>query len=239
MVLAVYAAIALPVFALFWLAGRSRWRRPDRGRAASVPAARRLMQSKWITETPIQLLGTGVLLFLALGVFVPRHVPMDFGLAAIALFGFLLSGALLFRTATPWLVRLGLYVGGAFMIYLADHTHGTAGAGAASGLPVELILNLFFGVMAVLVVVSIQLSRDQPFQLTPLDFLMVLAVLTVPNLPEMQMGGYSLGGLAAKIIVLFFAYELILSQLSQRMAQYGLVSLWVFLALGIRAWVHL
>jgi len=65
-----------------------------------------------------------------------------------------------------------------------------------------------------------------------------LMVLPVPNLPEIQVGDFSLGALAAKIIVLFFAYELILSRLSERMTQYGLVSLWVFLALGIRAWAN-
>ncbi|HXZ26297.1 MAG TPA: hypothetical protein VEI24_08765, partial [Nitrospiria bacterium] len=69
--------------------------------------------------------------------------------------------------------------------------------------------------------------------------LMVLLVVTVPNLPEIQVGGLHLGGLAAKIVVLFFAYELILSRLSERTTQYGLVSLWVFLALGIRAWANL
>jgi UDP-GlcNAc:undecaprenyl-phosphate GlcNAc-1-phosphate transferase len=259
-VLAVYGAIALPVFALFWLAGRSRWRRSDRDHSASVSAMHRVigfksggfksggfknggfkngLNHRWVTELPVRLLGMGVVLFLSLGVFVPRQVPIDFGVAAIGLFGLLLLGVLIFRKATPWLVRLGLYVGGAFMIYLADlSSGGSTMAGGGAGLPVHAILNLFFGLMALLVVASIQLSRDQPFQITTLDYLMVLAVLTVPNLPEVQMGGFSLGAMAAKIIVLFFAYELILSRLSERMAQYGLVSLWVFLALGIRAWVN-
>ena len=234
-VLLVYAAIALPVLASFWLADRWRWRRPDREQSASVAVMRRLKR-RWGAETPVQLLGASVLLFLLLGVFVPQQVPVDFGVVAIGLFALLSSGALLFRRATPWLVRLGLYVGGAFMIYLADQS---AGSGAAAGWHMPALLNLLFGLMAVLVVVSIRLSRNEPFQITPLDYLMVLAVLTVPNLPEVQVGGFSLGTMAAKIIVLFFAYELILSRLSQRMRQYGLAALWVFLALGIRSWVNL
>jgi UDP-GlcNAc:undecaprenyl-phosphate GlcNAc-1-phosphate transferase len=211
------------------------------------------LKNRWATEMPVRLLGTGVFLFLSLGVFVPRQIPVDFGVVAISLFGLLLLGALVFRKATPWLVRLGLYVGGAFMIYLADLSNGAnvangatgstgatgfVVAGVAAGVSVHTILNLFFGLMAVLVVASIRLNRSQPFELTPLDYLMVLMVLTVPNLPEIQVGDFSLGALAAKIIVLFFAYELILSRLSERMTQYGLVSLWVFLALGIRAWAN-
>ena len=243
-VLAVYSLIALPVLSLFWWASRVKWRRSDRDQSFSVATMRRLIgfKNRWATEVPVQLLGLGVFLFLALGVFVPRRIPADFGVMAISLFGLLLLGALLFRRATLWLIRLGLYVGGAFMIYLGDQwTGGTAGATGAmgqTGLPIHEMLNLFFGLMAVLVVASIRFDRSRQFQVTPLDYLMVLLVVTVPNLPEIQVGGLHLGGLAAKIIVLFFAFELILSRMSERATQYGLVSLWVFLALGVRAWVN-
>ena len=240
-VLAVYSLIALPVLSIFWWAGRVHWRRPDRDQSRSVATMRRVigLKNRWATDMPIQLLGLGVFLFLALGVFVPRRIPADFGVMAISLFGLLLLGALLFRKATLWLIRLGLYVGGAFMIYLGDQSTALTGATGPAGLPVHEMLNLFFGLMAVLVVVSIRLNRSRPFQVTPLDYLMVLLVVTVPNLPEIQVGDLHLGGLAAKIIVLFFAYELILSRLSERATQYGLVSLWVFLALGVRAWANL
>ncbi|HXZ24663.1 MAG TPA: MraY family glycosyltransferase [Nitrospiria bacterium] len=239
-VLAVYGLIALPVLSLFWWAGRVGWRRPDRERSFSVATLRRVigLKNRWATELPVQLLGLGVFLFLALGVFVPQRIPADFGVMAISLFGLLVLGALLYRKATPWLIRLGLYVGGAFMVYLGDQST-VAGATGPAGLPVHEMLNVFFGLMAVLVVVSIRFNRNRPFQITPLDYLMVLLVVTVPNLPEIQVGGLHLGGLAAKIVVLFFAYELILSRLSERTTQYGLVSLWVFLALGIRAWANL
>jgi UDP-GlcNAc:undecaprenyl-phosphate GlcNAc-1-phosphate transferase len=232
-VLAVYGTIALPVFSVFWFAGRGRfrWHRPDREHSASVAAVRRMMKSSWVTEMPIRLLGMSVLLFLALGVFVPRRVPVDFGLVALILSGLLLLGVLFFRKATLFLVRLGLYIGGIFMIYLADQPT------MITGLPIHTILNLFFGLMAILVVVSIRLNREQPFQTTPLDYLVVLVALVVPNLPEIRIGELSLGLLAAKIIVLFFAYELLLSRLSEKITQYGLASLWVLLAFGIRAWV--
>ena len=239
-VLAVYGFIALPVLSLFWWAGRVRWRRPDRDQSLSVATMHRVigLKNRWAAEIPIQLLGAGVFLFLALGVFVPRRIPADFGVMAIGLFGLLLLGALLFRQATPWLIRLGLYIGGAFMVYLGDQTSVAAGAPGGADLPVHEILDFYFGLMAVLVVVSIRFNRTRPFQITPLDYLTVLLVVTVPNLPEFQVGDLHLGGLAAKIVVLFFAYELILSRLSERATQYGLVSLWVFLALGVRAWVN-
>jgi UDP-GlcNAc:undecaprenyl-phosphate GlcNAc-1-phosphate transferase len=232
-VLAVYGVIALSVFCVFWLAGpgRFRWHRPDREHSVSVAVMHRVMKSRWLTEIPIQLLGIGVLLFLALGAFVPRRIPMDFGLVAIGLFGLLLAGVLFFRKVAPFLVRLGLYVGGTFMIYLADQPT------MMTDWPVHTVLNLLFGLMAILVVMSIGLNRKQPFQTTPLDYLVVLAALAVPNLPEIRVGELSLGLLAAKIIVLFFAYELVLSRLSGRTTHYGLASLWVLLALGIRAWV--
>jgi UDP-GlcNAc:undecaprenyl-phosphate GlcNAc-1-phosphate transferase len=232
-ILVVYGVIALPVFAVFWFAGRDRfrWYRPDREHSVSVMAMHRVMKSGWMTEMPIRLLGVSVLLFLAFGVFVPRRVPVDFGFVALILSGLLLLGVLFFRKVTPFFVRLGLYIGGTFMIYLADQPT------QITGLPIHTLLNLFFGLIAILVVVSIRLDREQPFQSTPLDYLVVLIALVGPNLPEIRVGELSLGLLAAKILVLFFAYELILSRLSGRMIQYGFASLWVLLAFGIRAWV--
>jgi len=43
--------------------------------------------------------------------------------------------------------------------------------------------------------------------------------------------------LAAKLIVLYFSFELLLHTFTDRIKQLGLVSLWILLGLGVRAWL--
>jgi UDP-GlcNAc:undecaprenyl-phosphate GlcNAc-1-phosphate transferase len=47
----------------------------------------------------------------------------------------------------------------------------------------------------------------------------------------------TLSMLAAKLIVLYFSFELLLHRFSDRVKQWGLVSLWVLFGLGVRAWL--
>lgn len=234
-VLAVYGAISAGVLALFFMTGDRRWRRPDREHSLSVLTMRRIRSSPWLTERPIQLLGLGIPLFLILSVFVPKEVPGDFGSLALGLFALLLAGLVLFRNAAPFLVRVGLYIGGAFVLYLCEQT-------PPSGWPIQMLLNLFFVFLGFLVVFAVQLNREKPFQTTPLDYLVLFAALVVPNLLKMQLGGMALGLLAGKLIVLFFAYELLLTGRAdaggpgaRRLIHLGVAALWTLLGLGIRA----
>ena len=47
----------------------------------------------------------------------------------------------------------------------------------------------------------------------------------------------SFGLFAAKLIVLFFSFELLLHAFTDRVKQLGLVSLWILFGLGIRMWL--
>jgi UDP-GlcNAc:undecaprenyl-phosphate GlcNAc-1-phosphate transferase len=173
----------------------------------------------------------GMLLFLGLGAFIPHQIPADFGILAALLFGLLLGGFLIFRPAFPLLVRVGLYVVGAFLIYLSERGLLTTGR------PLHTMVNLFFVLMAVLVLIAIQLNRENSFRITPLDFLVLLVAMIVPSLSEMRLGEIPLGLLVLKLVVLFFAYELILVKLSNRLVPLGMVVLWALMILGVRAWV--
>ena len=48
---------------------------------------------------------------------------------------------------------------------------------------------------------------------------------------------FTLSILAAKLIVLYFSFELLLHTFADRMKQFGLVSLGILLGLGVRAWL--
>lgn len=227
-VLAVYLAIALPVLAAFLLPGRGRltWRRAEQGSASPVATIRRAGQ--WVREIPLHLLAVGVAVFLASSVFLPRTVPVDFGVMAALVFGIVALGMVVFRNAAPLLARVGLYISGSFVLYLCER------GSLFVEWPLRPVLNVFFVVIAILVLLAIR-SRRAEFEITPMDYLLVFLALLIPYLP-FGSADSDLGLLAPKLLVLFFAYEVVLGAQAERTARWGAVSLWVLLGLGVRAW---
>lgn len=98
-------------------------------------------------------------------------------------------------------------------------------------------LNGFFVLLAGLIMLTIRFSGKQRFETTPLDYLMMFLAFAIPFLPEMRIGDINLSILTAKMIVMFLAFELMLHSFAERLMQFGLVSLWVLLILGLRVWL--
>src|SRR5574341_407171 len=203
------------------------------GDAHALPGLRgavlqRLELSEWMADLPLRAMRGGLLLFLGLGLIVPRVVPADFGWLAIALAFALLVGLRWRPEASSWLVRCALYVGSAFVLFLSER------GPTSRAWPLPELLNFLFGGMAVLVILAVRFGRENRFQSTPLDYLMVFLALTIPSLPELRVGETGMNLLIAKLIVLFFAYELLLNAMSTRLKPLALLSLWLLVGLGIR-----
>ncbi len=188
-----------------------------------------MTSSPWLTTEPIRILGIAVPAFLILSVFMPKRVPDDMSYVAAALFVVMLIGLWLFPKFSSVLVRGGLYVGSTFIIYLSEQP--------ASSTEILSPIHVFFVVLALLVALTIRFNAEHRFQTTPLDYLMVFLAVMVPALPEMQIGDIHLSFLTAKLIVLFFSFELLLHVFAQRVSQLGLVALWLLCGIAVRAWL--
>lgn len=230
LILPLYLMIAGSVLMLFIAAGRGLLPNftSQSGHFLSNVAVTRLMNGPWLTALPMQFLAVTVPCFLVVLVFVPSNVPTDVGYLSIVLFGIVLFGLSCSPRVAPYFVRGGLYVGTTFLLYVYD-------ASRASTLStVTMAHNAFFVVVAVMVVLSLRFNQENRFQTTPLDYLMVFLAVTFPLLPEVSADLSHLGGLAAKLMVLFFSFELLLHAFSTRVRQLGLISLWILFGLGIR-----
>src|SRR5262245_24860116 len=229
-ILLVYGAFASAIMSLF--VGRANhWRvLSRRAETDNIPEESGKGEKEWYSTLPVQLIGLAIPTFLAAAVFLPGEVPSDLGYVALGLFVLMLSGLVIAPTATPMLVRTGLYVGATFVIYLIEQS--TTGA-----LPhIQGALNIFFLGLTVLIMLAIRFGGKHRFQTTPLDHLMVFLAFAIPFLPEMRVGEINLSVLTAKMIVMFLGFELMLHALSERLIQFGLVSLWVLFMVGLRAW---
>lgn len=143
------------------------------------------------------------------------------------------SGALLvaYRWRKEWLpavLRFVIYLTVPFSIYLS----GDRVAQFAGAAPVRFY-NYSFGAVAVLIILISKFSRRQSgFRSSPMDFLIVILALVVPNLPEQQIQEYRLGLTAAKILLLYFSFEVLQAEMRGDLKRF---SLWTVASLAALA----
>lgn len=226
-----YLAIAGTVLSLFLVPAPS-WKPAHDGREATFPkwtAFWSALQPR-LADRSRQWLAAAVVGLLFLSVFLPHAVPSDVGVVAAGLLIVMGGGFLLFPRSLPYLVRAGLYVGSTGVLYFAELQGMTQGATWLQ--PV----NLYFAVLAVLVMVSIRVNTVRRFETTPLDSLMVFLAVLVPFLPELRVGTMNVSVLTAKLIVLFFAFELLLHTEHDRLWRGGVLAAWLLVGLAFHAW---
>lgn len=229
-VLTIYAFFAFATFTLFVKhAGQilSFRRHTD---SLSCPEAGARAESDWFSALPIHTLAYAVTVFLLGSVLLPSHVPVDVGGLALLLFCLLPIGIWMVPSAAPWFIRVGLYVGSTCVLYLSEQ--------GVSDTPwsFHTLLNVFFLCVAVLIMLTIRFGFKQRFQTTPLDYLIIFLAFAIPFLPEIRVEEINISLLTAKLIVMFFAFELLLHTYAERLKPFGFVALWVLLGLGVRAW---
>jgi len=229
LIVLLYLILAGVVLSLFIAAGHGLISKPPPESARAWLSD--VISGPRLRDLPIQFLAAVVPLFLIATVFLPAHVPNDVGYMSTALFGIVLLGLSLLPRLAPYFVRAGLYVGTTFLLYVSDDSWMRAVP------PVPVTYHILFGAMAVMVLLSMRFDSQSRFQTTPLDYLMVCLAVVFPFLPEVRTDISVLGFFAAKLIVLFFSFELLLHAFSDRVKQLGLVSLWILFGLGIRVWL--
>ncbi len=233
LIVPLYLTMASTVLALFVAAGHGLIPEP-------APQNMGIRSEKWLSDVirspllqdlPIRFLAIVVPGFLIGTVFFPTQVPPDVGYVSTVLFAIVFIGLSLLPRLAPYFVRGGLYMGSTFLLYVSDASWMQAVQ------PIPTTYHLLFGAMAAMVLLSMRFDSQSRFQTTPLDYLMVCLAVAFPFLPEMRTDISAFGLFAAKLIVLFFSFELLLHAFSDRVKQLGLVSLWILFGLGIRVWL--
>jgi UDP-GlcNAc:undecaprenyl-phosphate GlcNAc-1-phosphate transferase len=233
LIVPLYLILACTVLALFIAAGQGLVANPipQTIRVRSNKCLSNIRNGPWLSNLPIRFLAVVVPLFLIASVFLPASIPDDVRYISIALFAAVLFGLTILPKLAPYFVRGGLYIGSTFLLYASDASWMTATA------PIPMTYHVLFGILAIMVLLCMRFDRQNRFQTTPLDYLIVCLAVIFPFLPEVSTDISSLGLFAAKLIVLFLSFELLMQEFSNRMKQLGLVSLWVLLGLAVRGWL--
>jgi UDP-GlcNAc:undecaprenyl-phosphate GlcNAc-1-phosphate transferase len=129
-------------------------------------------------------------------------------------------------------IRLSLYMTVPFAVYLSETVPTTW----MWGLP-SRVNNIMIAVLTLFVIVVSKFSRRKKgFKSTPMDFLILFLAVACPYLPVQSTTDYRIGMIAAKIIIFFFCYEVLLAELRgnfKRVAPVMILSLLVLAVKGL------
>jgi UDP-GlcNAc:undecaprenyl-phosphate GlcNAc-1-phosphate transferase len=215
-----YLAYAALVLGLFALSGR--W-------SGRVPAERPQVTRSAVSHWPVRVLEWAVPLYLVGLAAMPLEVPREVGPLAWAL-AIVVVGGLIVEKGRDLAIRVGLYTGGTALVYYADLSVENSLRGLWS--PV----NLATALMVFLVIAAVRRVEPDRFELTPLDYLILLVACLLPFVSNVMGLAGSAGLLAAKAIVLFLAVEIVLSGSRPSVLRLGWWTAGVLGAVAIRSW---
>lgn len=206
-----YAGGAAAVAVFFASVRRNGWqvRRLDLLDVVIWGGLRRIKGEGEVIRLAFRWFEWGVPLLLLVSCLRPVSVP---GYVTVAAPAFLLLLALV-RSARPqWsggAIRVTIYLLIPFVVY-----YGDTGAGSVLALIGERLYEGAFGALALLMVVISKFSRRREgFRSTPLDLLVIMLAVAVPALAVPSLEHHRLGLMAAKIIILYFGFEVLMAEL--------------------------
>jgi UDP-GlcNAc:undecaprenyl-phosphate GlcNAc-1-phosphate transferase len=170
---------------------------------------RQIKEKKIFIKIFFKLLEVGAPLIFLVTSLVSTTIPKYVSLAS-ATFGFFLLTVRMFKPKlTGFAIRLAIYLLVPFVIYQSELT-------PADWANVQFLrgYNILFAVTALLVVLVLKFTRRKSgFKSTPMDFLILFIALVIPNIPDEQIRSYQMGMVAAKIICIYFGFEVLIGEL--------------------------
>ncbi|GAB6907125.1 Glycosyltransferase, group 4 family [Desulfosarcina cetonica] len=225
--LSTYLAFSSSVLLGFYWADRAKWVLPRHD------LLDRMIKDKLVMIVERQLLikffyGTleiGAPLVLFLCCIAPQDTPRYIGYLAVGL---------LFALGTVWLIhrqwmigmlRLILFVTAPYMVFAAHlHLPQRVGPHALTS------FDLAFGVLAFLAVMTLKFTRRrQGFKANPSDLLIIFAFVIVTSIPEIKNAVKDIALITAKVIALFFAFEVLLGETRGNVVK---LSIFIVISLG-------
>lgn len=207
-ILLAYALFCVAVLVMLRIVSSAGWHfHANEGKSHSwlSDKARALVQGGLLSRMAYAIAGVSVVGYLLIGALVVERISADVFFLAVSLLVVSLLAALTYRGKPLSLVeRATLYVLCTLIVYLARIS--------PENLPnFGHLQNIFFALLAVIVVIGLRFSQKKQFEVTPLDFLIIFLAFTVPYLPDPRFQELRLGEAIARLIVLFYAVESVLA----------------------------
>jgi len=201
----IYITMSVGVLGMFNLARITNWslHSTEKVKQSTLRRMVGVLRTKGLLTTiPTQILKVVVPLLYIIAFVFTEHVQVDMAVLATFLifvllvaFGFKLARADMLEKAVVYIVS----VMAVYLMPISDSQHD-----------LHNISNSLYLIVAIAFALRVRFSLDKTFQITPLDYLVIIIVIIVPNLPEAHLGDSDIGEMAVKLVIMFYASEAIL-----------------------------
>jgi len=191
---------------------------------------KRLRDEGTMIKHTFRLFEIGMPLLLLFSCLIPDQVPHYMSVLSILLAACILAALFLGKSSLGTVVRLALYLIIPFAVYLGEK----APSAWMTGAPMQ-VYNLLFPLFVVFIIVISKFSRRREgFKSTPMDFLVFFLAIAFTKLPHANGSDYQTGLMAAKIIIFYFCFEVMLAELRGDVKRVAVVTLAALVVLGAK-----
>lgn len=232
-----FIAFSLLILLAFFTAKKSNWTFRREGGFDTV-IKRRL---KALKEKQIFIrfcfggLRYGFPLVLAAQIMISREIPVYLSITAGVLI-LLIGGSYFFKIARlkEHVLRFAIYVVTPLILFMTENDPG-----AWMKLPWPLANNTGFIILVFFVIATLNLTRrSKGFKISPLDILVFIIILVFPNLPSLHLEEFHAGIILAKVLVVFFSFDVLIGELRGESGILAKPSIFILALLVLRGFVE-
>ena len=169
---------------------------------------RKLREENVIIKISFKAVEIGFISILILTCFLPRQIPIYFSASALILLIALFIIWQFKPKGASIVVEIAIFLMIPFLVYL-----GQTGVYYLRETFLIKTYNFSYGILIFFVLLTLKFTRRHGFKTTPMDFLILIVAIVLPNLPDERIRHWHMGFIAAKIVVLFFTYEILKGEL--------------------------
>ena len=212
-ILAYYLFVCSSVFIFLTLSERTGFKVHKKNNGARDIITEILDKHPRMKHVPVKAIETGLSLFIIGSALLINIVPVDFAISSLVLL-LLLLFALITGFFGYQLYRLILFVTIGFSVYLL------------TTYPVDWLSNqsnavlIYFIVMAVLGFITVKTFSKKEFNITPLDYLVIVIALLIEILPVENEFRGNIIWMIIQIIILFYICELLIQNMRNRLNRF-------------------
>jgi UDP-GlcNAc:undecaprenyl-phosphate GlcNAc-1-phosphate transferase len=191
-----------------------------------------LKEENVVVKIAFKAVEIGFIFLLLFTCLLPKQIHIYFSIAAMVYLGMVL---IIWRIKKEWtstIIEISIFLMIPFLIYLSE----TDVVYLADTI-LKKAYTVSFGILMCFVFLTLKFSRRMGFKTTPTDFLIIFVALIVPNLPDQNIQSWQLSFVAAKIISLFFCYEVLKGELRSDLGKLKATGIFALLVISIRGFV--
>jgi UDP-GlcNAc:undecaprenyl-phosphate GlcNAc-1-phosphate transferase len=228
LILSVYFGVCAALFVFLTVAEHRRWQAHHAGRISGFARMiGSIKANRFFIAAPVQFIGIVIPVLFIVVSLMARHVPGDFGIIAAVMAGALVLYFVSRISVDSIIAQAIHYVTAAFVVYLETRHLGENIPGF------DAMQIAYFGVLTAAIGLAIRYGEKSDFRTTPMDYLVIIIALTasfvMQDTPEMA----EVGLMAAKLIVVFYACELIVRRMRRK---WNALNMATFIALLVLAY---